>query len=286
MDVNDIQSLSKFARNVTSQTGEDGIIEKIFEVIEEDEDNRWCVEFGAWDGVNFSNTHNLIKNYNWSAVLIEADKLKFKNLGNNYNEYKNAFCINRFVEFEGENTLDNILMSTPISKKFDLLSIDIDGNDIHVWDSVKHHNPKVVVIEYNPTIPNEIEFVQPRDMKINQGSSLRSIVKLGAEKGYELVATTELNAFFVRREYFGLFSIEDNSVDKIRPYSEYESYIFQLFDGTLVLRGNTKLCWHGIDIRQDKIQVIPYFLRHLFTDSFFKKVLYKVWVFFYKRGVF
>ena len=44
------------------------------------------------------------------------------------------------------------------------------------------------MVEFNPTIPADVEFVQPRDIKINQGSSLLSLTKLGQEKGYELVA--------------------------------------------------------------------------------------------------
>lgn len=40
--------LLKFAKNVASQVGQDGIFEKMFEII--GINNRWCVEFGAWDG--------------------------------------------------------------------------------------------------------------------------------------------------------------------------------------------------------------------------------------------
>ncbi len=46
--------LQKFNRKVTSQRGEDGIIEKIFEIA--GAANRYCVEFGAWDGKLYSNT--------------------------------------------------------------------------------------------------------------------------------------------------------------------------------------------------------------------------------------
>ena len=35
-------------RNVTSQAGEDGLIQRIFSMI--GAANKWCVEFGAWDG--------------------------------------------------------------------------------------------------------------------------------------------------------------------------------------------------------------------------------------------
>jgi hypothetical protein len=45
--------LNAFARDIASQCGEDGIIQKIFEII--GCENRWCVEFGAWDGMKYSN---------------------------------------------------------------------------------------------------------------------------------------------------------------------------------------------------------------------------------------
>ena len=40
--------LLEYKRTVYSQTGEDGIIEKILEIIPDDD--KWCVDFGAGDG--------------------------------------------------------------------------------------------------------------------------------------------------------------------------------------------------------------------------------------------
>ena len=44
---------------------------------------------------------------------------------------------------------------------FDVLSIDIDGADYHVWDGLRGSRfaPALVVIEFNPTIPNHVAFV-------------------------------------------------------------------------------------------------------------------------------
>lgn len=39
--------------------------------------------------------------------------------------------------------------------------------------------------------------------------------------------------------------------------------IYQLFDGTLVLHGPAMLGWHDAPIREDKIQVLPRYLRFL-----------------------
>jgi len=50
--------LLDYRKDVTSQTGEDGIIDKVFEII--GTQSKWCVEFGAYDGKFCSNTYNLI----------------------------------------------------------------------------------------------------------------------------------------------------------------------------------------------------------------------------------
>jgi len=173
-------------RNVYSQSGEDGIIEKILEILPQND--KWCVEFGAWDGLHGSNTRNLIASNGYSSVLIEADKNKFRDLQRNYSQCDDVITINQFVGFTEEDNLDQILSTTCIPLDFDLLSIDIDGNDYHVWKSILKYRPKVVVIEFNPTIPTHIRFVQSADPSINQGASLLSLVELSKEKGYELVS--------------------------------------------------------------------------------------------------
>ena len=100
---------------------------------------------------------------------------------------------------------------------------------------LEHFSPRLVVIEFNPTIPNDVFFVQARDQSFNHGSSLLALIELARQKGYELVVTTDVNAFFVRSDLFHLFGIEDNSIGAIHNPGAYESRIFQLYDGTLVL---------------------------------------------------
>ena len=87
--------LNEYAKNNTSQFGEDGIIEKILDIIPDS--NQWCVEFGCWDGKKYSNTYNLITEKKFSAILIEASKKKFSELVKNYGENEKVVCINKFV---------------------------------------------------------------------------------------------------------------------------------------------------------------------------------------------
>lgn len=253
-----------YKRDVTSQDGEDGILERIFELLPGTD--RWCVEFGAADGKYLSNTWKLVVEDSWSAVFIERDRRRFRELRKEYAEHPQVSALCRTVALSGGNTLQDVLGETLLPKRFALLSIDIDGSDYHVWDSLTDYEPEVVVIEYNPMIPMDIEFVQPPDPSVHQGSSLLSLVELGRRKGYELVAATACNGFFVRAEHFPLFDLEDNSPEALRDNKKYETRVFQLYDGTLKIAGYRKLFWLDLPIEEHRVQTLPRPLRR-YPDS-------------------
>ncbi len=231
------------ARNLTSQCGEDGIIGQIFEIIGAVQP--WCVELGAWDGKFYSNTYNLVANQGWFGVLIEGSPTKFPALIESYAGNPRAHCICGVVAPEkGKNSLDQHLAGTSIPQTFDLLSIDIDGNDYHVWESLSDYRPRVVIIEVNPTIPDDIIFIQDRDMAVNQGCSLRAAVELGRKMGYELICVAEWNAIFVVCEEFEKFGILDNSLDAMH-LGFCDAKYFQGYDGTLFHIGLLQLRWAG-----------------------------------------
>lgn len=255
----DSQYLLQYRKDIESQFGEDGIIEEIFKIVEPT--SKWCVEFGAWDGKHFSNTYNLIANNGWTGVLIEGDKNRCEEIKKNHTGNK-IIPINAFVGWEeGENSLDTILAKTEISHNFDFLSIDIDGVDYHVWDSLKKYKPKVVVIEFNATIPSNIEFVQARDFKVKHGHSILSLTKLAKEKGYELISINQENAFYVDKKYFSLFKIQDNSIDSLIHFRE-PLQVFQLYDGTMVYHGEQYLYYYNIAVDLNRFyQPLPAWIR-------------------------
>lgn len=249
---------SRSARNITSQYGEDGILEKIFSIIPVDPLEKWCVEFGAWDGIHYSNTWNLINNCNFNAVMIEGSSRKFQDLLKTYEHNDAVFCLNRIVSVDcPDSTLDTILAETPIPVDFDLLSIDIDGNDYHVWESLVKYTPKVVVIEFNNSISNDVIFIQDCDHQVSQGCSLAALVELGQEKGYELVCVTKGNGIFVLREFYSLFGIKDNSIDAM-CFPNIEPRFFQGYDGMLFCVGADQLQWRlkGMTIPFDRFQLL------------------------------
>lgn len=251
--------LLDFAHNVYSQSGEDGIIRKIFERLPATD--KWCVEFGAWNGVFLSNTRNLIENAGYSAVLLEASKDKFRDLNNNYAGQKNVITVNALVGIGAHDGLDAILGGTPVPHDLDFLSIDVDGNDYHIWKAMSTYRPKVICIEFNPTVPTEVAFVQRADSRVNQGASLLSFVELGKEKGYELVAVLPFNAFFVDSQYYPLFDICDNRPAVLRKDLSAITYLFSGFDGTIYLHGCKCLPWHGLPLHESAFQRLPKALR-------------------------
>jgi hypothetical protein len=271
--------LLDFKRNVYSQSGEDGVIEKILDLLP-DCDN-WCVEFGAWDGKYLCNVRNLIENKGYSSVLIEASKQKFSELQDNYQQFPNVLLFNQFVGFDANDNLDNILGKTSIPKNFDFLSIDIDGNDFHVWKVVSKYRPKIVCIEYNPTIPSEIEFVQEANPITSQGSSILSIVSLAKDKGYELISVVGCNAIFVDSNYYPLFEITDNSIASLRGELYAVTHIFVGYDGKIFLRGRDLLSWHGVKLKESDFQILPSFLqKYPGNYSFLDKMFFAIYLLF------
>jgi len=265
-----------------AQHGEDGIVEAILERLEIR--SPWMVEFGAWDGLYNSNVLHFMETREAQVVLIEGEKDKFEKLLINHSENKKVYAINAFVSTEGKNSLDSLLASTPIPNDFDVLFIDVDGMDYHIWNSVVQYKPKCVVIEFNPTIPNEVDFVQEANSSLNHGNSIAAQVRLGKEKGYELVATTINNAFFVTKELFPKFEISNNSVAVLRGKS-HVSYIFNGYDGTVFIRGSRWVDLHNMYYNEKKLQIFPKLLRGFSIKNPVKKLLYSWYKSLWKRNI-
>ena len=194
--------------NVTSQAGEDGIIRAIFEQLEIRDGT--AVEFGAWDGEHLSNTAQL-RGLGWRVCLIEGDEARFARLRDRFSGAANVICVHAWVTPSGPSSLDNLLAKEGLLE-IDFLSIDIDGDDYHIWHQMGLR-PKVVCIEFNPSIPPPISFVGK--IGASQGSSLTAFAELAHRKGYSLAGATRLNAFFIR----------DDVADRFVQISAGEAYV-------------------------------------------------------------
>jgi hypothetical protein len=199
--------LGRHERQVFSQSGEDGIIEEIFDRI--GTTNRFVVEFGVGNGLENNSAFLLVKG--WTGLWIEANEKWCRDIESDFHELlKTKQLLLRKAFITAEN-IESLLNSGDVPEELDLLSIDIDGNDYWVWKAVANYRPRVVVIEYNAQFSPQVRWV----MRYNpqavwkrttyQGASLKSLEILGKEKGYQLVGCSFVgtNAFFVRTDLVG-----------------------------------------------------------------------------------
>lgn len=195
-------TINLYEKKIHSQNGEDGIIEELFSRI--GTTNKFFVEFGVQDGLECNSAYlSLFKN--WSGLMIEGNAANYEKLRANFFAYPAVKTAHQFI------TRDNIVsifrsMHVPVT--FDLLSIDIDGNDYWVWEALSEYKPRVVVIEYNASFPPPKKMVvqyNPNfawDGTSYYGASLTSLSELGKKLGYSLIGTDArgVNSFFIRSD--------------------------------------------------------------------------------------
>jgi hypothetical protein len=261
-NVPNLKSLSHYADNTYSQFGEDGIIAEILRRLETVTSlDHWCAEFGAWDGVFLSNTCKLIRESSYSAVLIEGDPKRVEQLVGNFPQ-RAVLKICKFVSFEGPDTLDAIFRGTPIPSNFDFLSIDVDGVDYHIFESLRTYRPKVICVEFNPTIPNTVDFVQARDFGVKHGSSALAFVRLAKSKSYALVASTSTNLIFVDAAHLDSAALEEAHLEDLNEQGNDPQFVFVGYDGTILSnKDQINLIWHSLPVPVSKIQFLPKSLR-------------------------
>lgn len=258
--------LAGFASDTYSQMGEDGIIAEVIERIGVSaEPSRWCVEVGAWDGLHLSNTARLIREEGYTGIMIEGDADRVAQQREAYRESA-LISINAMVATSDDQSLDSLLAETPIPYDFDLLSIDVDGCDYHIWSATKNYRPRIVVVEYNPTIPNEIIWVQPDDPDVNQGASAAAFIELANQKDYTLVATTGANLIFVRSDCAGsVIGGDAIPLAEMRDDSYFRNFVFVGYDGSLHTSQDVVLPWHGYTtVPNSRLQVLPRLLRRFY----------------------
>jgi len=271
--------LIRYARDSTSQNGEDGVIARLLELLPPSHQDgqgrniRYCVDVGAWDGRHLSNTYSLLVGDQqqsqaavgtaFRGVLIEADPVRFVQLEELHRPLGNT-CVNVAVSCAkgSNNSLSAILVThaPEFPKEFDFLCIDVDGTDYWLMVDVLEggFRPSILCIEFNPTMPDDVIYIQPRDDGVRHGSSLAALVELAESRNYVLVESTIFNAFFVPRELYDQYlkeEVPDTTIEALHEIT-MGTTLYQLYDGTIKLSGCKKMLWHRIPIKEEKIQIL------------------------------
>ncbi len=136
------------------------------------------IEFGAYDGLIYSNTQFLEKHYAWTGVLIDPIPSHFESMKSN----RNCSCIHGAITAGGVEsilieelpasdlskrvdkrelfkrihrvksfTLNQVIDSYLPSLEIDFLSIDIEGNELEILKSIDLYRYKInaICVEHN-----------------------------------------------------------------------------------------------------------------------------------------
>jgi hypothetical protein len=188
----DLVDLKRYEKRLISQNGEDGVLQKIFDLI--GTTNKYYVEFGAGNGHFGSNTKYFREKFGWEGLLLEGSCTENP-------------AINLHRAFITAENICDLFRKYNVPQEFDLISIDIDGNDFYVWNAIaRHYSPRVVIIECNSCFNYDEDKVVAYnadylwDKSEYSGASVLALYNLGRSLGYTLVyqESTGINLFFIR----------------------------------------------------------------------------------------
>lgn len=190
---------------VYSQRGEDGILAEILKRV--GIDKGFFVEFGAADGIMFSNTR-LLMEQGWEGAYIESDASLFKTLCRNCENFPNVICVNQFITWDPSDTkgmtFDQIADLHFPDREIDFLSIDVDGADHLILENLVRR-PKILCVEggfsWNPLFTERVPDSVAME---NLQQPLYVMFQIGKQLGYEPVCFTQ-NTFFVRNDLYAPF---------------------------------------------------------------------------------
>jgi len=192
---------------VFSQWGEDGILQHLLRHVRIP--RKAFVEIGV-ENYTECNSRFLLVTENWEGLVIDGNLPFIEEIRRSPLSWQHSLrAAGALVTRENVNSL---IMENGFQGDIGLLSIDIDGNDYWVWESLTAVNPAIVVMEYNHrfgkdravTIPYSPDFSRAKAhySMIYFGASVKALCQLGAKKGYVFVGCGSMgvNAFFVRED--------------------------------------------------------------------------------------
>jgi hypothetical protein len=227
-----VNPLNRFGNKVYSQNDEDGITFEITRRL--GISNGTFLELGVGNGME-NNTLALLA-AGWRGVWIGGEDLA---VSTGHGEGLSRKLSFRKVWLTPENCalhareeLSNLGISG-----VDLLSVDLDGNDVSVTEHLLDSGikPRIVIIEYNAKFPPPIDFCVALDDSHQwagddyMGASLQHIVHRLGSRGYRLVCCnlSGCNAFFVSCDEESAFTdVPERICDIYHPARYHLSYLW------------------------------------------------------------
>lgn len=210
--------LSHFEKKIFSQNGEDGISMKLIELIYDNPQSKYFVEFGVYDGKE-CNTRLLREKYNWKGLQMDGGH--------------EDISINLRKEFITKENIVELLLKYNVPQNINLLSVDIDFNDFYcLHEILKKYTCDIIICEYNAThLPTEDKIIRyDKNGRWNNtnyfGASLLSLYKLARKYNYSLIYCNKngVNCFFMRDDIIKSKNIVINNINNIEKIYRNPAY--------------------------------------------------------------
>ena len=174
----------------------------------------------------------------WKGLWIEGDKKNAKKIRKGLKKIIVEGQLGFVKSFVNRDNIDAIISQNCPEPKIDLLSIDIDGHDYHLFEAIQSIEARVVAMEYNAKFKPPVSFCVSYDTKQSYwkgddyfGASLKFLETQMKRKNYSLIgcSLSGTNAFFVKTEllkenFLAPYSAEKHYQPQRYSLSFYDSY--------------------------------------------------------------
>jgi hypothetical protein len=173
--------------------------------------SRTVVEISSQDGRVCMAT-NLLVHHRWRGFLFDGDPVFVREGQRFFASHpatRSSPPVMKSEWFTREN-VNQVLAAAGVPDDVDVLSLDIDGNDLYLWSAMTMR-PRILICEFNSGVPSELALTipykpdfsfaaLPADQAMFRSASLAAFVAVGRRKGYRLVGMNALgfNAIFLR----------------------------------------------------------------------------------------
>ena len=197
---------------VFSQFEEDGILLYLFTIV--GVTNARVVELCAGNGLECMST-NLIVHHGWRGFLFDGSAERVREGIRFFERFPSTFQFPPSFQraWITRENINSLLATSGVKGEIDLLSIDIDGNDLWIWKEIREVSPRVLIVETNNSIPADRALSIPYDPQFGasdnpslphdfRGASALAFVRMSRAKGYRLIGAHRygFNLIFMRND--------------------------------------------------------------------------------------
>ena len=159
----------KIGFKVFSQWDEDGIIQYLISKIPIE--NKTFIEFGV-ENYEESNTRFLLVNDHWQGMVMDACEADIRYIQTDRIHWQ--FDLQAKCAWITRDNINSLLLEAGFSRDVGLLSIDINGNEYWIWESIQSVKPRIVIAEYNSVFGLQPISVPYRSEERRVGKECRS----------------------------------------------------------------------------------------------------------------